>query len=89
MRDALTLMDKCLSYSETLVIENVLKALGTVNYDMMFELTDSIIYNDNKKVLEIIENLYLSGVDLKQFIKTYMHFILDVNKYFLTENFVF
>ena len=87
MRDALTLLDKCLSYNETLVIENVLKALGTANYDIMFGLTDSIIYEDPKKVVDIIENLYLSGIDLKQFVKTYMQFILDVNKYILTDNF--
>lgn len=87
MRDALTLLDKCLSYSEDLTIENVIKALGTVDYDVMFTLTDSIIFNQPEKVIETIENLYLSGIDLKQFVKTYMQFILDVNKYLLTKTF--
>lgn len=87
MRDALTLLDKCLSYSENLTVENVIKALGTVNYDKMFNLTDSIIFNQTEKVIETIENLYMSGIDLKQFIKIYMQFILDVNKYLLTKTF--
>ena len=87
MRDALTLLDKCLSYSDELTIENVIKALGTVNYEVMFKLTDSIVFENAKNTVEIIEDLYLSGIDLKQFIKTYMSFVLDVNKYCLIRNF--
>ena len=89
MRDALTLLDKCLSYNNALTIENVIKALGTVNYDTMFGLTDSIVFKEPQKVIETIEHLYLSGTDLKQFVKTYLQFILDVNKYCLTESFDF
>ena len=87
MRDALTLLDKCLSYNETLGIENVIKALGTVNYSTMFNITDSIIFRESGKIIKYIEDLYLSGIDLKQFIKSYMQFILDANKYILTRNF--
>ena len=87
MRDALTLLDKCLSYSNALTIENVIKALGTVNYDIMFKLTDSILFKESKNVITIINDLYLSGIDLKQFVKSYMQFVLDINKYILTRNF--
>jgi DNA polymerase-3 subunit gamma/tau len=81
MRDAITLMDKCLAYSSSFTVENVLKALGTVDFDTMFYLTDSIITNEVDSVLGIIENVHKSGKDLKQFIKTYMNFVLDLNKY--------
>lgn len=87
MRDALTLLDKCLSYNNELTVNNVIKALGTVNYDIMFELTDSIIFGQPDRIMKITEDLYLSGIDLKQFIKTYLSFILDVNKYCLIKNF--
>ena len=73
MRDAITLMDKCLSYSEDLTLENVVKAIGAVDYDTMFFLTDSII--------KTIENIHRAGKDLKQFVKTYTVFILDLCKY--------
>lgn len=81
MRDAITYMDKCLAYSPEFTIENVLKALGTVDFDTMFFLTDAIITNDVESVLKTIERVHRSGKDLKQFIKTYTNFVLDLNKF--------
>jgi DNA polymerase-3 subunit gamma/tau len=81
MRDSITLMDKCLAYSKDLTLENVIKALGTANYDTMFKLTNALFDKDSKKVIEIIEDIHMSGLDLKQFVKQYMQFILDINKY--------
>ena len=81
MRDAITLMDKCLSYSTELTVDNVVKALGTVDYDIMFDLTDSVISNDVKKALSIIESIHAAGKDLKTFIHQYTQFLLDIQKY--------
>jgi len=83
MRDAITLMDKALSYSKDLTLENVVKALGTTNYDTMFQLTDSFVYPDSARMMTIIDNIHAQGKDLKRFIKTYIQFLLDVNKYAL------
>lgn len=82
MRDAITLMDKCLAYSTKLTTDNVVKALGTVDYDTMISLTSAIVVaHDKAEVIRIIESVHRSGKDLKQFIRTFMNFILDVNKY--------
>lgn len=85
MRDAITLLDKCLAYSSELTLENVVKALGTVDYNLMFKLTDNImcLHNDKKmnQVVDIIESIYDAGKDLKQFMKQYTYFLLDVLKY--------
>ena len=83
MRDAITLLDKCLSYSSELTVENVVNALGTIDYEVMFNLTFSILDGDIQKVIEIIEAAHSDGKDLKQFIKMYLQFILDVNKYLI------
>ena len=83
MRDAITLMDKCLSYSTALTLENVVKALNTVDYATMFKLTDAVASNDKLQVIELIEDLYNSGKDLKQFIKQYAQFLLDTEKYYI------
>lgn len=80
MRDAITLMDKCLAYSPELTLENVVKALGTVDYTTMMELTKACASNE-KKILEIIEEVHAAGKDIKQFIKQYGHFLLDIQKY--------
>lgn len=87
MRDAITLLDKAIGYSDNLNLENVLEALGSVNYDTMFELTDAINVMDKKHTIEIIESVYRTGLDLKQFIKQYSNFVLDVCKYDLFRSF--
>lgn len=81
MRDAITLMDKCLAYSTDLSMENVVKALGTTDYDTMFKLTDYLIDNKIKLALALIEDVYNSGKDLKQFVKQYIQFLLDLSKW--------
>ena len=83
MRDAITLLDKCLSYSSDLTLENVVKALGTVDYSSMFTFTDYILTGNAKAIIETIDTLYNTGIDLKQFIKLYIGFILELNKYLL------
>lgn len=86
MRDAITLLDKCLSYSTELTLENVIKALGVADYEIMFELTESLLNRDNQGVLDIIESVHSTGKDLKLFIRTYLTFLLDVCKYDITKS---
>lgn len=81
MRDAITLMDKALSFSEDLTLENVVDALGTVDYSVMISLTNSILDNAVEEAITMIETVYASGKDIKQFVKLYVHFLLDVCKY--------
>lgn len=81
MRDALTLLDKCLSYNSELTIENILSALGTVDYEIMINLTRHIFASNIGEIIEIIEHIYSDGKDLKQFVKSYMQFIVDFIKY--------
>lgn len=89
MRDAITLMDKCLSYDTNLSMENVVKALGVSDYATMIDLTDSIINKEQKAIIKTIENIHSSGLDLKQFIRQYINFILDIKKWLITEDFSF
>lgn len=87
MRDAITLLDKSLSFEPHLTIDKVVEALGTVNYQVMFDLTNSLLGNEYEATIETIENVHRDGVDLKQFIKQYMYFLVDVLKYQLAENY--
>lgn len=89
MRDALTMLDKCLSYSHNLTVENIVTALGVADYDMMFSLREKIKSGDNGGVVEIIEKLYMSGIDLKQFMRQFQDFILDILKFSYTGSYEF
>lgn len=81
LRDAITLMDKCLAYSKDLTLENVVSALGTVDYETMISLSADILVKNTKAVMYIIEALYATGKDIKQFVKQYLQFLLDIQKY--------
>ena len=81
MRDAITLMDKCLAYSTDLSMENVINALGTVDYETMIHLSADILVKNAKAVVTRIEELYNSGKDIKQFVKQYLQFLLDIQKF--------
>ncbi len=81
MRDAITLMDKCLAYSKDLTLGNVVSALGTIDYDTMFDLTDYLIDKSVPEAIQLIEDIFNAGKDLKTFVRQYIQFLLDLSKY--------
>lgn len=87
MRDAITMMDKCLSLSTELTVESVVKALGTVDYDTHFDLLFKMETGVKDSAVRLIEDVYNSGKDLKQFIKQFQYFVLDVCKYKMFNDF--
>lgn len=87
MRDAITLLDKCLAYSKDLTVENVIHALGVVDYEIFFKLSDAILHKNSSEVIKSVESVHADGKDLKQFVRDYMSFLLDINKYDILHNF--
>lgn len=87
MRDAITMLEKVSSLSTDISIENVVNILGTVNYKYMFDLTNHIIDMKELDALNLINEIHSSGVDLKLFINDYLSFVLDVNKYLLSNSY--
>lgn len=87
MRSAITYTEEILEYSNNITIDSVVKTLGTVNYGVMFDLTDSIVKMNKKAVIDMIESIYDSGFDLKLFVSNYSDFILDLCKYDICKSF--
>lgn len=81
MRDAITLLDKAIAYSSDVTLENVVQALGTVDYEIMMKITDDIFKADIPATISNIEEMYSSGKDIKQFVKNYLQFLLDCTKF--------
>jgi len=70
MRDALSLLDQCLSFSgKEMTYEHVLSVLGIVNNDTLYEMANCIIEKNPVKALELIEQIVQNGKDINQFIK--------------------
>lgn len=85
MRDAITLMDKCLSLSNELTLENVLKTIGSESYETFFEFLNRLC-NKEQHSITAIENVFNAGKDVKQFMNEFGKFILDVEKYLIYES---
>lgn len=81
MRDAISLMDKALAYNTDLTLENVVEALGTTDYDTMFELAKNIVAFKEDVAIEIVESISSAGKDIKQFVKQFTQFLIDLQKY--------
>ena len=84
MRDAITALDKCLAYDSNLSLDNVITALGLADYSTMFNLLVAISDKDEAGILALIDDIHMSGKDLKQFMKQFTNFVLDVTKYYIT-----
>lgn len=80
MRDAITLLDKCLAYSTSLTVENVVNALGSVGYDDMMCLLRCLIAGDQRGAVELVRKLFNAGKDMRLFVTQFTRFLLDVCK---------
>ena len=88
MRDAITLLDKCLAYSKDLVLEDVVEAVGAVDFDEMLHLVDALVENVKESpstVITVIEDLHRQGKDLKLFVRNFTNFVLDLCKFAVTD----
>ena len=86
MRDAIMKLEQCADYSTDLSPENAKLILTDISYEAMFRLTVALQDKQEAQALEIIEKLYNSGNDLKNFIASYLDFTLDLAKYILFRN---
>lgn len=87
MRDAITMLDKCVSLSPEITTQNVVRALGTVDYGVHFDLLMRLTTGDRVGAVEAVEKVYQAGKDLKQFIKQFQYFVVDVCKFKMFSSF--
>ena len=87
MRNAITLMDKCLSLSSNLTLENVLKTIGGEDYSTFITFLSALEEKEKEVSIKVVEDVYNAGKDVKQFMKDFSKFILEVGKYSLYKNF--
>ena len=89
MRDAITLLDKCLSLSPDVTLENVLKTIGAEDYSTFITFLSALEEKEKEVSIKVIEDVYNAGKDVKQFMKDFAKFILEVEKYALYKNFTY
>ncbi len=79
LRDAQSLLDQVVSSCGSKVDEiEIREILGIIDQELMMTLTQAIIDNSPAKCLDIINNLYNAGYDIKEFYKSLMNQFRDL-----------
>lgn len=70
MRDSLSILDQCLAFfsGEEVTLEKVLDIMGAVDRVVFFDMTEALAKRDVKKAMQLVEEMMLSGRDVKQFV---------------------
>lgn len=66
MRDALSLLDQCVAYSNDVNIDTVSNASGIAGRDYLFDLLDCVKNNDPTKAISIVDKLYEMSKDMQR-----------------------
>src|SRR5699024_8411214 len=68
MRDALSILDQTISYTNDKVeIEDVLAVTGGVSQDVLTNITDALFQKDTKEALRLLDDLVQNGKDPGRF----------------------
>ena len=86
MRDALTLLDKTISYSKDITIESLSASLSLPNYDDYFALLNAYAKKDNTQIATIIHTVYNSGVNFTKWFEGFHSFVINVVKYIFLQD---
>ena len=86
MRDALSMLDQIIAYSDKIVnIENLRSAIGLINQEDMYLICKAILEQNTDKAIDLYHSILDSGVSSKLFINDLVGFLnqymlLKVNK---------
>lgn len=70
MRDALSLMDQCISFcGNHIKYSDVIKVLGTVDFQFLFATADALLSGDTQSALQLVDSLMDQGGDITVFVK--------------------
>lgn len=80
MRDALSLLDQCISFylGQTLTYENVLEVLGVVDIDVFNRLTAEVAQGKTMDALQIVDEVVWKGSELSQFVTDYTWYLRNL-----------
>lgn len=86
MREAISLLDKCISYSKDVSLSSVETALGITKDETLFELVDSVLSKNTDKALSILNILKSEESNLLNVIDNLLKFLIDAAKIQKTKN---
>ena len=86
MRDAISLLEKCLDYNTDLTVDTVTQVVGWVANDTLMKITLAVRYKEVNTIIETIEECYMNGFDMRNLCKQLVKFVLDCKIYYATND---
>ena len=89
VRVAITLLDKCLSYSHIINIDNVELVLGLTKQEYLFNLIEALNEKNSDKALRIAETINKESNSLVNILDELITILLNLLKFKLTDDYSF
>ncbi|RIA75549.1 DNA polymerase-3 subunit gamma/tau [Anaeroplasma bactoclasticum] len=83
MRDALSLFDQCISFSQNpeITLDDVLSVSGNISYVKIIELLNACISKDETKAISLLDNIIKEGKEVPRIINDVILFLRDLLLY--------
>lgn len=78
MRDALSILDRCIAFSTEVTRETVVQSAGVVDKSYLFDLTECIIDNDANRAVTLVDKLYSMSKDLQSLIEEMINHLRNI-----------
>lgn len=78
MRDAISLLEKCIDYAPEISVDTVIQALGFIDYDILYDIVLALKEKNVADLIKTLEDVYISGVEMKFLVKQLLSFVLDL-----------
>lgn len=80
MRDALSILDQCISFyfGDEIDLQKVTEIIGTLDDKTCSQFLKLLWQKDTAKILDTINEIFLAGKDISQFLTTLIIFVHDV-----------
>ena len=81
MRDALTLLQKALVYSNEVTSETLRYSLNLPEFEDYFALLNAYAKKDQTSIINIVDNVYNSGINFGKWFEGFQSFVINIAKY--------
>ena len=89
MRDAISILDRCVSDGDEIITEEKIRELsGVPQFEYLSQMLEAVIQKNPEKVLQIAEKLIQEGKDINVFLWELIKLVRDIVMYSIDENLV-
>lgn len=79
LRDALSLLDQCIGYADSVInIEDVNQVLGVVSEDVLASMVDGLASDNSSGLIQLVEEVVNQGKDIRKFTQDLIGYMRDL-----------